>query len=317
MDDSSVHASLQRIIDAATGDEPLRTVVQLLKVHGHRTSNQALIDWAARELNGYATGTKVPPYRGAFEFQVFGHFRHPYGPSKVTAIDKIRFPKETHDGILFNHQYRESLSVLQGYAEQPGLTFGWDPNYVLGYNVMVAHGKLPRVMPEPWHLETAQVNITPAHIQGVLDGIRDAALQIALDLENSEPYPAQTAEPTTTPTEKAGPINVTNNFNFNNANLSGSNNAIGGSDFQQTYTAITPGDRTALHETLKKEGVSEEQLGELDAAIDADGPNAADAGVGSNVRNWLSSMAGKVAVPVATTITQAILLYFGLPSLAE
>lgn len=222
-------------------------------------------------------------------------------------------PKEMQNGILFNHNYRDSLSVLQGYAGQPELTFGWDPSYVLAYNVMVARGTLPRVMPEPWHLETGQVNITPAHIQSVLDGIRNAALEIALDLENSQPYRAL---PPTTPTEKVGPINVTNNFNFNNANLSGSNNAIGGSDFQQAYTAITPGDRTALHEALAKEGVSEDQLSELDSAIDADGPTA-DVGVGSNVRNWLSSMAGKVAAPVATTITQALLLYFGLPSLSE
>jgi uncharacterized membrane protein len=104
------------------------------------------------------------------------------------------------------------------------------------------------------------------------------------------------------------------NFNFNNVNMSGSNNAIGSSDFTQEIGQIQAGNLGALEATLREHGIDDDQLAELLEAIQHDKAAGTTGSLGERVRNWLSTILKDAATASASIITTAVMAYLGLPA---
>jgi hypothetical protein len=105
----------------------------------------------------------------------------------------------------------------------------------------------------------------------------------------------------------------TNNFDITNADMSGSNNAFGSSDFDQTMNAAKPGDQDALESALRAAGIDDEEIDQLRDAIAVDGNASVRGALGSGVAGWLREISGKAAAGAATLATGAVLTYYGLP----
>ncbi|MGB3676430.1 MAG: hypothetical protein WA988_18525 [Candidatus Nanopelagicales bacterium] len=105
----------------------------------------------------------------------------------------------------------------------------------------------------------------------------------------------------------------TNNFDFTKANMSGSNNVFGSSDFDQTFNAAEPGDQDALETALRAAGIDDEEITQLREAIAVDGDAPTRGALGTGVASWLREISGKAAAGAATLATGAVLTYYGLP----
>ncbi len=106
---------------------------------------------------------------------------------------------------------------------------------------------------------------------------------------------------------------ISNKFDLSNADLSGSNIAIGSSDFTQSIGTPAKGDRETLKQALIGAGVSAESLEELFQAIADDDATEPGQGYGSRVKQWLDEQTATVLPAIATAITNAVLLYHGRP----
>ena len=95
--------------------------------------------------------------------------------------------------------------------------------------------------------------------------------------------------------------------------MSGSNNAFGGSDFNQTVNTVQPGNFADLERVLLSAGVSDDDVATLRVAIDEDGGVPGVEPLGAGVKGWLREIGGKVASASATAVTTAVMAYAGLP----
>jgi hypothetical protein len=302
---------LERIILAAEGDGSVPSLLRMLKTLASRTGTAELGEWANRELVGYPSKAPVPGYRGPFEMQVYATFHDGYGRRDTNVpIDTKRFPAEVRE-LLFQLSFREPIAEIQAYVEQESSTnFAWTPDVVLDYNRAVMSGEVLPVMVPGWQMESAAGHIPKSRIAGILDQVRTVAHDLALEVEQSAPT---AGEPGTSAEMNAkAAIIITNNFDFSNANLSGSNNAINSSGFSQNITMPEKGDRASLEQVLREAGVSDSEIARLRAAI-AEDTDASEGGVGSRVREWLREQTSGVLPAVATVITQAVFAFYGLP----
>ena len=82
-----------------------------------------------------------------------------------------------------------------------------------------------------WFLVAVDLHAGRSQLKQVLDAIRNTALDLALKLQMEAP---DAGNPYADPGTKERAVNVVNNhFYLQNANLSGSDNALGGSGFSQ------------------------------------------------------------------------------------
>ncbi|MBM4608340.1 hypothetical protein GS416_08660 [Rhodococcus hoagii] len=61
---SCAMSQLTKLIDAASGEESIATVVRKLYVLARRAGAADLEAWAVKELNGYEASDPLPTYRG-------------------------------------------------------------------------------------------------------------------------------------------------------------------------------------------------------------------------------------------------------------
>ena len=94
--------------------------------------------------------------------------------------------------------------------------------------------------------------------------------------------------------------------------MSGSNNAFGGSDFNQIINTVQPGNFADLEQALSTAGVADDDLAALRAAIDEDGGVPGGQPLGAGVSGWLREIGGKLASASATAVTTAVMAYAGL-----
>ena len=308
---------LGRAIDAASGDGSIDSVLALMKILAVRTGSEELERWVRYEQSGYPDGVDVPKYRGPLHIVVYGDFMTQWGHTRSgVPLDTSNYPETMRDSWLFKHVFHNPASVVQGLMEMPDehLRIGWPPEAVNGYNKLVQLKTLPPVMADGWYLQMAIKGISKADVRGVLAGIKNAALDLALQLEKEAPGAGEPDASRETK-EKAVTV-VTNNqiFNINNADFSQSNNTFGSTTGDQNLT-VTIGNRESLVAALRETGVENDDIASLRNALDDDGDVTGQSEVGPGVGNWLKNLATKVGTVVATTATNAVLTYYGMPIL--
>lgn len=302
---------LERIITAAESDDPVPSLLRMMKTLASRTGTYKLSKWANQELFGYLSNASVPPYRGPFEMQVYATFRDNYGRREPNVpIGAARFPDEMKEP-LFQYSFREPIAEIEAYLNNATDTeFSWSADTVVDIDRLFAAGQIERVLKESWRMTAAAGHVPRSRLAGILDQVRTVAHGLALEVEQSVPT---AGEPTASPeTNEKAAILITNNFDFSNANLSSSNNAFNSSEFNQSITTPAKGDTGSLEKALKEAGVSDANISELMNAV-AEDPDEPAGGIGNRVSAWLQDQASKVLPAVATVITQSVFAFYGLP----
>ncbi|MEU4429576.1 hypothetical protein AB0H60_06740 [Nocardia rhamnosiphila] len=229
---------LQDVINDTQGTGPVAGLLRKLKVLATRTGAPEMLQWVNQELNGYPRNSPVPTYRGPFTTMPRAQFIGPAGFSvKNHVVRRSVFPEEAQSSYLFEMKLPHPVAEVESFAASEDETsFGWPAEALAMYNYLIEQGK-GDVDPM---LRCVGVRYSvPDHVfVGILDQIRNKALDLALELEAVAP---DAGEPDASDDTKREARQVIVNYNFLGTDMSGANNAFGGSGFGQMLGGLLPG----------------------------------------------------------------------------
>lgn len=304
-------ALLQDIITEATSETcDVPTLLRKALVLAARLRNDELKAWVGSELNGYADATAVPDYRRT-EVSSYGFFADRLVGHATLQVPTSVLPQEFREKfryVVMQQPINALVDMLRRSSEK-GAQFQlpWPPA-TLQYAQKVSE------------LEciSAWRQLNASFVAGAIDTVKTRILSMALELEAADPTAGDV--PSTNPSISAKQVSqiITTHIHGTVQNFS-----AGGDNVKQSAVMLVrAGDKEALRAALRDAGVSAEDLGALETAIDED-ESAHDRnqpGLGAKVKQWLGHMHLKAAQGlgavttevVAGVVTHAVLLYFGL-----
>ena len=299
--------------DILNPDRALPDILRKAKVLAYRMDVPEFKQWVNHELDGYAgEDVELPDYRD-FPASNYGDF------SCVGGTHIRNSPIPTYGLPEFVQRFVDRVELRQGVAALEGLNF--DENYSLRIpwlpDLIAYVGGLERIRPG-CALQSAWQLLGKNQIDDILDTIRNRLLTFVLELEERFPELAGLEEiPEEVSQEQAGAL-------FQSVVIHGGQNVVGGgSQLAQTINqpGLSPHDLVALLEYVRGiKGVAEEDVVELEEALEADEEPSESGGFGARVNAWLGRMATKSAESAAGTVatqgvqcaTKAIAQYYGL-----
>lgn len=310
---------LREIQDGATEDSvSLGSLLRKTTLLASRIGVKEIGEWATRELSGYDNIQELPPYRGPHEATVLGHGTDMVREYRDISIPPIAFEEKYRDSSLFK------LCFLQGVAELESIAAAketarvpWSADTVATLQVLTQKG-IVQLNPHIHWFEIWKAVPYPT-IVGVLDAIRSRLLDLTMQIGEQEPL-AEREQKITDPARVERATNVL----YNTIYAGSANIAIGNRDVTQTQELPAPFDVDSLMDYLRKLGLDDGLIDDLQDALDEDAQEE-DEGDDSNERKdpgrraliWLKNVSTaattQIGTPVATTlITQALLHHFGL-----
>ncbi|MDC8980973.1 hypothetical protein PR370_07335 [Mycobacterium marinum] len=301
---------LDDIIDAATGDTvPVPTLLRMVKVLAGRTQTAVLDDWVDKELDGYPDDAVLPDYRGPFDVMVLTNWTGPFGSgAKNFELGPRSVPKGLRDAGAFVVRFYEPVAALESLAQaKKPLHYPWSADVIGLLNGQIARGEIPAIL-EMHGLVSAHRIISPSTAKAAIDSVRTRVLALALDLEKILPLagePGQVAE---------NPAAV--NYMVTN-HIYGDGNTVAIGD--NASVSVPKGDLGALIAAVSSAGLSDGQVDELRAAIEADEAEGTLGETTSRVRAFLGKLtwegaktAGKVGIGAGGGVVAALVRsYFG------
>lgn len=252
---------LEEIIDGATNDlVSTSNLLRKVQVASHRLGANELEAWSKRELSGFGVDDTLPLYRADIPTPVLGTWLGPAGKILNDPLSLAGLPEGAE--VLFQVNLRQPLAELEALADgssEPQVL--WSGEAVGLYNRLADEGVVSKY---------AYMSLGAAHqvlprtlLRGVIDAIRNKALEFALDLQSIDPMAGSLDGPTI---ENAEVARVVNNFYYN-INGHGTNIAHGNGNHLESTTVFN--DVEELVAAAQALGLEEDALSELRAAAEA------------------------------------------------
>lgn len=315
---------LQEIIDDLVNtDKSLSSPLIKLNYFAKLIKNKHLIDFTQNELNGYNNKTDLlPDYRKAkgtlfIDFQAHIH-KHKGKQLPISMIDE---------------QYRESLEniyVSDGIAVIEKLA-----NDALAKN---STGQIAKELPVEMfsviqktarelyvsdvqiHLIGARVTANSSVVIEIPNAIRTKLLDFVMYIADNFGYNIEIES-----FNKKSDIN--NQTIINQMNTTINNNGDGnlintGNENQiENNVSLYKGDLERLNNELNKQGISEEDLQELNVIVKSENPNYENNRLGEKANGWVSNIInkslngiGKIASGISSNLLATIIKqYYGMP----
>ncbi len=262
---------LDEIIDGATNDSvSTSNLLRKVQIVAHRLKATAIEAWVRQELNGYEDVEHLPKYRADLVVNVMGVWAGPMGARDQQPLSAGVIPEDAKQ-VLFRLNLNQSLAELEELANSSGdgtLGMPWDQMHVIQYNRWAEEGKVPHIA--YMNLYSANRVVSQAMLRGVIDAIRNAALDFALELQDASPEAGTVGGPTISDEAVSGTImNITNNIYGDGAQVAQ------GKKIHQ-HSEVQKGDLAALLQAVKDAGLGQEGERELAKIVlmeEADRPN--------------------------------------------
>ena len=255
---------LEGIIAGATDDSvSTNNLLRKVQVVAHYLKAEEVSGWVKSELNGFSNVDSLPRYRAGLTVPVVGKWAGYFGTSMDQFLSSVGLPKDA-EAVLFHASLTQPIAELEDLAalsEDPSQL--WDAWQVGQYTRWNAEGK--GVWMEDMNLISARRVVTRASIRGVIDTIRNTALDLALSLHTTD----INAGTLNGPTMADSPIASTVNHFTTNVYGHGANIAFGDNATQRSK--VVANDVESLVTAARAAGLSEEGLTELRAAAEASG----------------------------------------------
>lgn len=246
---------LDQIIDGST-DGAVKTsdLLRKVQVAATRVGAPEVVGWVKRELNGYGPDDELPSYR-IMMTPVRGVFTGPMG-------SEVRQALTLHPDFIddFTVNLRQPLVELEAFAAaDEDAKSAWPTWRIKQYEETGVQGVYLH------SLFSASKVLSRPSLRGVIDTVRNKAMEFALELQADYPEAGATGGPTVeTDTGLATTVyNVTNNIYG-----SGTNIATGHDIKQKTRIE---GNRDEFLQELLKLGLSADTADEYVNAVEADG----------------------------------------------
>jgi hypothetical protein len=294
---------IQKAVIDPTSD--LGTVLRKCKLLASRLGSQPLENWVHFELNGYPEKEGVPPFR-MWSLELKGHFSGPFGSGIRDAPIPLACIPENIRQQYSQYQCRQSISVIEDILSRAkeGIL-----QVSTGDLAMFLGGKVYQNQ----HCYQAWAWFGVGNLVEIVNSVRNKVLDFTLELGKKAPDAGEIGGEVTS---KLEPSNVTQIFH---TIVYGGSVAVVGTN-KLTEVNIHPQDFESLSIVLKDNGISEEDLAELDSALESDDEPRPNTGFGPNVASWISKMMKKAAegswnISLGTAgnlLAQVIAKFYGL-----
>lgn len=301
---------IEEIQNAAVDSEcDLGTLLRKCKVLASRLGSKPLEDWLIWESNGYPDDVEVPDYR-IWSLEIKGHFTGPFGSGiKYAPIPSVCLPEDVRK-LYEKYKCRQSIAGIEDALKtikkgpmRASLSSG-DLAVLLGTNVYRGLNCI-----QAW------AEFSPGNLLELLNTVRNRILDFTLAIWKEEPLAGEIFN-------KAGgelqPTKVTQIFNT--TVYGGSANLVGSATDSTIEFNVTFGDFASLERLLRKKSVSDEDIKDLQEALQKDSQPTSNQKFGPSVSSWIAKMMKKAAngsweVSIAVAgnlLAQAISRYYGL-----
>lgn len=299
---------------AIDADVSIAVVLRKCKVLATRLAHEPFKNWVDQELDGYVSEAQVPDYRKV-QVQSFGNFAGPFG-SKATniPIPPSSLPEEYREiartaYILNGVAQLESLVTDSKESDSGGIQSPWPADLLPLYGHKIL---------ENMTCLAAWRALPRGALIGLLDTIRNRVLNFALEIEVADPDAGE-ARIGSPPLPEQRVSQVFNTY------IVGGNNSIsaGNTQFNQvTIFEVRQNDLDSLKTYLQKIGLEQEDVNELEAALQSEGVPESPKKLGGRVSGWIGKMVSKAASgawdvttsSAADLLTKALSSYYGLDS---
>lgn len=256
---------LEEIITGATDDNvSTSNLLRKVKVVAHYLQAAEVADWVNGELNGYKTVESLPKYRHNSITPVMGTWTGWGGRSSTGLLSPLGLPEDAAE-VLFHVSFFQPISELEDLTKLPeDPSQAWDPWQVVQHNKWNAEGK--GVWMEGMQLFSARRVVSRASIRGVIDTIRNTALELALNLHTTD----KNAGTLNGPTVADAPIATTINTFTAHVYGHGTNLAFG--DNATLRSKVIVNDVESLLGAARQLGFTDEGIAELREAAEAPEP---------------------------------------------
>lgn len=185
------------------------------------------------------------------------------GRQMSAVVDQGRIPDEA--ASLFAVSLTQSVSELEQLAaldNDPSVP--WEPTHVAIYGTWLHEGLAAHIA--GYNLVSARKIVTIGTIRGVLNAVRNHALELALELQLASPDAGSSGGPTVALAPIAeSVVSITNHIYGDGAQV-----ASGHQVHQETHMTVMSGDLEGLLRCARELGLDEEGKMELATAVLAD-----------------------------------------------
>ena len=258
--------------DLVTASASLSDTLRKAKILAHQLGLSELRQWADSELSGYEDPDHTPEYR-RFRANNLGTFFGPFGSQVRNQVLPTTGLPEPLRSFAENLVVQQSVKALETMLSQESSRFPWPAEFV---EVAREH-----IVIEGMQLVEAHKPIPNSVFSGVLDSVKTRLLDFVLDV------------PVTDEQLRDGTFDRSQARNIFLTNVYGSENVIAvGETVSQGLSEVVAGNRESLLAYLRRQGITDDDLGVLEDAI-ASETTAAKNQLGPQVNSWLGRMVVK------------------------
>lgn len=300
--------SLLEDIQAAAVDSKsdLGTLLRMCKLLAARLGSQPLEDWLLWESNGYPDEVIVPDYR-IWPVQLKGHFFGPFGSGIQNAPIPISLIPETVRDSYQNFRCRQSVAGIEETLSKN-----------TGGVVQVSTGDLAFFLGDKvyqdQHCVQSWGEVSTGRLVELLNAVRNRILDFTLKVWKLAPDAGDN------PKLSLGVIDSTKVSQIFHMTVYGSANVVGTAENSIITLNVTTKDFTSLEKVLRENGIGQEDVTELQAAITSDPEPREKGRFGPRVSAWMGKMVQKaanggwdIAIQAAgNLLANSIAKYYGL-----
>lgn len=298
---------IDEIVQLLSSDQgSIKEALLKTKILLHKIGHRELVEWVNNELNGYKKDENVPQYR-VMHALVEGN------------VVNIRMRASSHPipiGHLSDSE-REKLEIIPmlDSLEVVSQLASSDSGTLMRPIPLECNHLLDKGFSQGTHVQQAWCKINPVEVQNIIFQVRSRLLDFMLDLKDS--LGAATSDDDIK--QKASTLDPTSMFN--NAIFGPNTTIVVGSDNQQTIdNSIVSCDFDSLSKRLKKLGVDDVAIKELQDIADDEKTKLDKPSLKTQVGDWIKRQVGKQLNLEAQTaiafsvdaVTQAVRTYFGI-----
>jgi hypothetical protein len=293
--------------EAVDSKSDLGALLRKCKVLAARLGSKTLEDWLIRESNGYPPEADVPDYR-ICPLQLKGHFSGPFGSGIRNApIPMICLPEDVREEYQ-NYKCRMSIACIEQIInEEHKGTIGVSTNdlvVVLGSNVYLNQNCL-----QSW------AEFGAASLLELLNAVRNRILDFSLAIWKENPNAGEISVQSDKNIEPARVSQI-----FNTTIYGGAATLVGNTTDSPITVNVVTSDLSSLEHALCQNGVPENDIKDLQAALEDDDRPKLKGRFGPKVSAWISGMIKKAAEggwgltvgAAGNLLADAISKYYGL-----
>jgi hypothetical protein len=271
------------------------------QVLAHGLGDQEMTAWVKAELSGYPYGTDVPDYRIQL-LTVIGTIGNGVYFYKNQTLPLSGLTPEQRDDLI-EQRVRQGVGAVEHLSNQE------DAGNRFAIPVQPEwFGLLSKFCTPGYSVQHAWAHPPPGGARQILTQIRTRLLDFALQLRDRVPAGTETAE-LKTAVEPELVRSLFQNAIGSNITVIFNSGAIG-----HVSTEIRVNDVESLKGALSHEGISNEDLGRLEAAIakDANAPEHSSKKFGKAVLEWVGDTTKTLTkAGVETAVKAALRCYYG------